>query len=68
MQVVKLELYKNSEGHLVNNLGERVDELGRVTKARGAKGLGSRKKKNGTSGEPLAHASHRRREGATLPS
>jgi hypothetical protein len=45
MQVVKLELYKNSEGHLVNNLGERVDELGRVTKARGAKGLGSRKKK-----------------------
>ena len=33
-----VKLFQNREGHLVNEMGERVDPLGRPTRARGVKG------------------------------
>ena len=37
-EVGTVKLYLNSEGHLVNEMGERDDPLGRPTRARGDKG------------------------------
>jgi hypothetical protein len=38
------KLYRTKDGHLVNEKGERVDALGRVTRARGVKGKNSSRK------------------------
>jgi len=41
LEVVPVTLFINHQGNRVNALGERCDELGRLTKPRGAKGKGS---------------------------